>query len=73
MKEKYLEALGGKNDLYSYPDAQRRILDRFLYMITHKYSLFGLLEGDEIDVGKLNKELADLDLILKRDGAGSIV
>ncbi|CAH1426469.1 unnamed protein product [Lactuca virosa] len=73
MKEKYVEALDGKNVLYSYSDAQRHILDRFSYMITHKYFLFGLLEGDKIDDGKLKKELADLDPILKHDGASSSV
>lgn len=40
---------------------------------THKYLLFGLLEGDKIHVGKLKKELSDLDTILKHDGASSSV
>lgn len=73
MKEKYVEALNGNNILYSYPDAQCRILDRFSYMINHKYSSFSVFEGYKIHVGNLKKELAYLDPILKRDGASSSV
>lgn len=36
MKEKYPDVLDGKNVIYSYPDAQCRILDRFSDMVSYK-------------------------------------
>lgn len=57
MKERYSEELKGKNVMYSYPDAQRQIMEHFVEMTTYKYSLVSALESEEMDVGGLKKLL----------------
>ncbi|CAH1445592.1 unnamed protein product [Lactuca virosa] len=61
MKEKYTEELKGKNVLYSYPDAQRQILERFSEMMMYKYSLVFASKSKEMDVGGLKKWLKVVD------------
>ncbi|CAH1421615.1 unnamed protein product [Lactuca virosa] len=61
MKEKYTEELKGKNVLYSYPDAQCQIMERFAEMTTYKYSLVSALESEEMDVDGLKKLLKIVD------------
>ncbi|CAI9265478.1 unnamed protein product [Lactuca saligna] len=43
LKEKYPEELKDKSVLYSYPDAQRQIIDRISEMTTYKYSFLSAL------------------------------
>ena len=57
MKEKYLEELKDKSVLYSYPDAQRQIIDHFFELTTYKYSLLSALGDEGMDVGGLKKLL----------------
>ncbi|CAH1417967.1 unnamed protein product [Lactuca virosa] len=61
MKERYPEELKGKNVMYSYPDAQRQIMERSAKMTTYKYSLVSALESEEMDVGGLKKLLKVVD------------
>ncbi|CAI9275076.1 unnamed protein product [Lactuca saligna] len=61
MKEKYPKELKDKNVLYSYPDAQRQIIERFAEMTTHKYWLESALGNEEMDVGGLKKLLKIVD------------
>ncbi|CAH1424439.1 unnamed protein product [Lactuca virosa] len=61
LKVKYPEELKGKNVLYSYPDAQRQIIERFADMTTYKYSLVSALGNEEMDVGGLKKLLKVVD------------
>ncbi|CAH1445531.1 unnamed protein product [Lactuca virosa] len=60
-KERYAEALEGKNVLYSYPGAQHQIVDRFSEMVTRKYSLFSVAEGGGVDIPTLKETLKSLD------------
>ncbi|CAI9260453.1 unnamed protein product [Lactuca saligna] len=69
MKEKYPNALGGKNVIYSYPDSQRHILDCYSKMASYKYSFFGLLEGGKVDIGMLKVKLTSLDPLSRRNAA----
>ncbi|CAH1444001.1 unnamed protein product [Lactuca virosa] len=71
MTEKYSEALTGKKVIYSFPEAQRRILDRFSDMVAYKYLLFELLEGDKVDVDVLKEKFSSLDALSKCDDASS--
>lgn len=73
MKEKYVDALEGKNFLYSYHDAQHQLLDQFLIMVTHKYSLFELLEGDVVDLSLLKEKLGAFDTPSNPNGASSSI
>lgn len=61
----------GKHFIYSYPGAQSRILDCFSDMITYKYPLLKLLEGNEVDIGVLKEKLEALDLDRKYVDASS--
>ncbi|CAH1415713.1 unnamed protein product [Lactuca virosa] len=61
MKEKYPKELKDKNVLYSYPDAQRQIIECFAKMTTYKYSLLSALGEEGIDVGGLKKLLKFVD------------
>lgn len=61
MKEKYPEEMKVKNVMYSYPDVQRQIMERFAEMTTYKYSLVSALESEEMDVGGLKKLLKVVD------------
>ncbi|CAI9286390.1 unnamed protein product [Lactuca saligna] len=67
MKEIFYEALDLKNVLHSYPDTQLRIVDHFYDLITHKYSLFSVLEGDKLVIQALKEKLNSLDLLSKYD------
>lgn len=69
MKKKICQHLRGMNVLYSYPNAQHQVLEWFASMVSHKYSLFMLLEGDVVDVSVLKKKVGALDPYLNLDGA----
>ncbi|CAH1451954.1 unnamed protein product [Lactuca virosa] len=60
-KEKYPEELKDNNILYSYPDAQRPIMEHFAEMTTYKYSMVSTLGNEELDVGGLKKLLKVMD------------
>lgn len=73
MNETYVDALEGKNVLYSYPKTQHQVLDRFASMVSYKYSLFKLLEGYVVDVSVFKLKSGALDPSLNRDGASGNV
>ncbi|CAH1432810.1 unnamed protein product [Lactuca virosa] len=73
MKETYVEALNGKKAIYSYLDAQCHILDHFFDMITYRYSIFGILERNKVDINMLKKKQADLDPLPKLNDVGTSV
>lgn len=61
MKEKYPEELNDQSVLYSYPGAQRQIIDHFVELTTFKYPLLSALEDEGMDVGGLKKLLKVVD------------
>ena len=73
MKEKYVVDFEGKNFLYSYPNTQRLVLDHFASRVSHKYSLFKILEGDSVDVNLLKEKLDALDPCLNPSGTSGNV
>lgn len=70
MKAKYPNKLKDKGVLYSYPDAQCQIIDRFSEMTSYKYSLLSALGDEGMDVVGLKKLLEVVDCS-KEDEVGS--
>ncbi|CAH1450090.1 unnamed protein product [Lactuca virosa] len=70
MKEKYHEELKDKGVLFSYPDAQRQIIDCFPEMTSYKYSLLSIFGEEGMDVVGLKKLFKVVDFS-KDDEVGS--
>ncbi|CAH1453478.1 unnamed protein product [Lactuca virosa] len=67
MKIKYSVEFDGKEVLYSYPNVEDDILQRFFYLTNYDYLFLKMQNTGSMDAGLLKKHLEDSDLTTDDD------